>query len=112
MKDFLLAYWKELAYGFVAVMTLLLTLFRKKGKTNPAVEHVYSQLPSIISHIESVYGAGHGDVKKAAVLDVCDSLFYKLSGIHLKSSEYFMAKFDKAIEDILSTPSRKEKNEK
>jgi len=112
MKDFFVAYWKELAEGLIAIITLLVVLLKKRGKSNPALEKLYFQLPTIISHFESVYGSGHGEVKKSAVIEACDKLFFKLSGIHLKESEYYFDLVDKQIEKILSTPSRKEKDEK
>lgn len=108
MKDFFVAYWKELAEGLIAIITLCVVLLKKRGKSNPALEKLYEQLPLIIKEIEDKFGAGKGEVKKAAVLETCDALFYKLSGIHLKQSSYFLKLVDKQIEKILSTPSRKE----
>ena len=108
MKDFLLIYWKEICEGVVLILTLLLILLKSFGKSNPALEKLYEQLPLIIKDVEDKFGSGKGDVKKAAVLETCDALFFKLSGIHLKDSEYFLKLVDKQIEKILSTPSRKE----
>ena len=38
MKDFFVAYWKEIAEGLIAIITLLVVLLKKRGKSNPAVE--------------------------------------------------------------------------
>ena len=112
MKDFFVAYWKEIAEGLIAIITLLVVLLKKRGKSNPAVESLLLQLPTIIKKVEEKFGAGRGDVKKAAVIEASDELFYQLCGVHLKDSAYYSKVVSNQIEKILSTPSRKEKNEK
>lgn len=112
MKDFFVTYWKELAEAVILVLIFVIGLIgTKKKKSSPVLEVIYSQLPDIISRFEVVYGKGHGETKKDAVLDVCDGMFYKLTGFHLRQSEYYLRLVSDQIEKILCTPERK-KNEK
>lgn len=109
MKDFLFCYWKELSYVLVAILTILVTIFRKKGKVDPVLEKVLESAPAAICAAEKQYGSGHGELKKAMVMSILSKVYSSLTGYELKENSGIWKFISNSVESILSTPSRKEK---
>lgn len=112
MKEFLLTYWRELAYGLVALLTLLAALFRKKGKVDPVLDKLLQIAPDAICDAEKHYGDGNGALKKAMVMSILAHSYKSLTGYELKENSGMWNIISQHIEKILLTPERKENYEK
>ena len=109
MKDFLIAYYKELIVLLCFVIEIVLSLIAiiKKLKGRSSIyEQVLSALPSIIAKVEKAIGQGHGPEKFSMVIDILDKWFVKETGKVMTNSD--VVYFSEAIEKILSTPTKKE----
>lgn len=108
MKEFLISYWKELVSILIAVATLLLCIFRKKGKEDPVGEFMYSHIPTFIREIESKIGAGKGDTKKMLVMSIIAKYYKDITGFDLVEGSYLYDDYSRFVELILTTPQKKE----
>lgn len=107
MKEFLLTYWKELAYALVAILTLLLCIFRKKDKVEVVLDKILQIVPEAICDAEHHFGAGQGIVKKAMVMSVLAKSYKSLTGYELRENSGMWKFISKYVEDVLLTPERK-----
>lgn len=111
IKDFLLTYWKELVYGVIAIATLLVAIFRKKGRVDPVLDKILEAAPGVINHVENHYGAGNGALKKSMVMALLGKIYKKYTGYELCDQSELFHMISEYVEKILSTPERK-KDEK
>lgn len=107
MKEFLLTYWKELVYVFIAIFTLFLCIFRKKDKVEVVLDKIFQLVPEAIRDAEKHFGAGQGIVKKAMVMEVLSRAYKSLTGYELKEGSGMWKIISKYVEDVLLTPERK-----
>lgn len=111
MKEFFVQNWKLLVLCFCALLELIsvvnLLILQRKKTGDDSVQFVISKLPSFISSVEKVVGAGQGSIKKSAVLEVAIDLYKKLTGIKITEDSKIALRFGEAIEEILSTPQKK-----
>lgn len=91
---------------FEAIVFLVLLA---KKKVNPSISGIVAQLPALVGIAEEKFGAGKGADKKAYVLACASALFTKATGQVLSESSGIYKTFANAVEEILSTPQRKEK---
>lgn len=111
MKEFFVQNWKLFVLCFCALLELisvvnLCILYRKKSGDD-SVQFVITRLPSIISSVEKLVGAGEGLTKKSYVLELAIDLYKKLTGIKITNDSKIALRFDEAIEEILTTPQKK-----
>ena len=105
MKEFIFSNWKEIVIFVFTFACFLVSLFKKKGKVDPAKEKVISYLPHFIRDAESsIKGAKE---KKNFVLTSCINLYKVLTGVNITYDSYVAKEFSDAIEDILDTPQKK-----
>lgn len=108
--EFLQQNWQYLLSAFIAILTLIAALIRKKPSSSLFSEvmlDVLTELPGLINRVEC---AGNGKEKKAIVLDTAIELFEKRIGRDLTGDELKAASLEISadIEEILSTPTKKE----
>lgn len=106
--------WKFLVEIFIPLVSLIILCFVKKTKIN-IPESVQSllctQIPLWIMDAEAEFGAGNGEKKLKEVFTKAVAFLVKELGV--SSSEVIRCSGDwivAFIEDILSTPSKKEVN--
>lgn len=106
--EFLQIYWKELFYGFCALLSLVCVICRKsKVKVVDSVfEQAIQKLPRWILIAESVFSSGIS--KKDYVISEALRFISELSheDYEVVSKEY-EARLSTALENILSTPTKK-----
>lgn len=105
---FLTKFWSEIIYLVCALAALIISLCKKRGKMDPAIERVIRCLPLFIKDAEVSLGPKCGQFKKQRVLNSALGLYEKLTGIHITCDSYIAEQFCDAIEDILNTPQKKE----
>ena len=110
--DFLITYWKDILYVFVAIVTILVTLLKKRGKVEPVLSRIYEVIPQAVRTAEAIYGAGNGEAKKKMVMDYLSRAYQKLTGYQLKEKSYVYDGIAQFVEDVLATPERKDIYEK
>lgn len=106
--SFLSENWKELSVLLVAILTFLVSMLRKKGKVDPVVEYVLTQVPDVIIAAEERVGSGNGEEKKRIVMSMIGLIYKKLTGYILKEDSKYFSLFSKYVELVLSTPQKKE----
>ena len=112
MKDFILENYRLIILCGCAFLQLLWTFIlsligNKKSKRNEPFYQVIAKLPSIISKVEELHGAGNGAEKKAIVLSLALSSYKVLTGIELSDDSKIARWIGEAIEEILKTPQKK-----
>ena len=108
MKEFIFTYWKELVSLLLAFLTLLICLFKRKGKVDPVVETIYNCIPSFILDAEKKVGSGKGALKKSLVMGLVSKYYKKLSGLDLPVKSSLYADFQHFVEEVLECPQKKE----
>lgn len=90
----------------LSLIVILITVLRKKVKINDVFEMVLTVLPGYIREAESKFSVG--SEKYSYVFNRCIEHLVLLNG-HSKESNIkeYATKIDVAIENILSTPSKK-----
>ena len=88
----------------IELLTFLILSFIKTKKKLPGLAEVLVHLPKIINHVEKL--GKTGIEKKSLVLYIAKQLYEKEAGYEATSSAINV--IDEAIEDILSTPTKKE----
>lgn len=113
-KQFMLENWKWVIATLIALATLLVAIFRgkKKGKSvkDVIVDFILDKIPSYIRETE-VHG-GTAEQKKSyclnlALRDAAKEIGHQLT---VEEADYIVNKASEKIEDILSTPEKKEKS--
>lgn len=97
-----------LAAACLLDVILFLIGFLKKKKTTP-LGQVVQLLPLLICKAEYKYGSGNGALKKQFVMDAALNFYQKLTGIALTDDSVLADEISRAVELILSTPTRKGK---
>ena len=108
--EFLLKYWQYIVYCLAYLILLIISLIRKK--VNVKVDDIFSTvlmvLPNYIKEAENKFTAG--PEKFSYVFNRCVDLLLLLTG---DSKEDIIAKYTHkihiSIENILSTPEKKER---
>lgn len=108
LLQFFMENWKELSVLFVAVLTFLVSLFRKKGKVDPVIEFLLANIPHVINVFESRIGSGHGEEKKRSVMSQLCAAYKNMTGVALKEGSNYYKMLSEYVEEVLSTPHKKE----
>ena len=110
MKDFIIENYQFVATLILMVVSLLFVIFRKKVKVqDDIVSNIICMLPSIICKVERTITLEKcGSIKKAKVLDTALSVYKQITGVSLTYDSEIAIRIDKAIEDILCTPQKKD----
>lgn len=112
-KQFMLENWKWVVATVIALATLLVAIFRgkKKGKSvkDVIVDFISDRIPSYIRETEA--HGGTPEQKKSyclnlALRDAAKEIGHQLT---VEEANYIVNKASGKIEDILSTPEKKEK---
>lgn len=109
MIDFLIAHWCELTYIILTLVCLIVTLVKKTKvvSEDTVFEQLLVVLPKMIIGAE-VTGL-KGQEKKDIVLNVAIDWLVKLTGkTRVEIADLYLKRIEIAIEDILSTPKKKE----
>lgn len=105
--DFITQYWRELISLVILLISVLISLFRKRSTLNVADEIKKDVLVILPEMIKAVECAGHGQDKlNAVVLEVKKYIKKKYS---VKDVDVFIPFIISSIESILSTPTKKER---
>ena len=104
--DFVKSYWRELLSVCSVFCSLLLFFFGRRYKTSidEIKESVFEMLPTFICKVEE---SGHGCEKKSAVIELIK--LYVKKTFHFELNDKLIKFFSVAIENILSTPQKKER---
>lgn len=106
--------WKWVIATLIALATLLVAIFRgkKKGKSvkDVIVDFILDKIPSYIRETEA--HGGTAEQKKSyclnlALRDAAKEIGHQLT---VEEADYIVNKASEKIEDILSTPEKKEKS--
>lgn len=103
--DFLKAHYELIVSCLCLLISVFLTLIKKKPSYNKLDEiksYILSVLPLLISNVEC---PGNGETKKALVIKEVQLLLAKNFGF--TSYDYISVFVSNAIEDILRTPTKK-----
>lgn len=83
------------------ILTLIDTKLTKKEK----LENIIASLPTIITKVEQIFGGGNGDLKKEyALIEVQKACIAS----KLKIDDATIENLSQKIEEILTTPQKKE----
>lgn len=105
--DFITQYWRELTSLVILLISVLISLFRKRSSLNVADEIKKDILVILPELIKAVECAGHGQDKlNAVVLEVKKYIKKKYS---IKDIDVFTPFIIASIENILSAPTKKER---
>lgn len=105
--DFIVKYWREIASLVVLLISVLIQLVKKKpvlNKLDEIKEDVLEILPILINKVEE---PGNGQRKKNAVLQLVKQ-YMKKRWCLKDCPEWLELWVDDSIENILSTPTKKE----
>lgn len=105
--SFLIENWQPVSGLLLALLGLLLTLFKKKPKAYSFMDYadaIVSKIPELINEVEK---PGCGSSKKELVISRCLAKLKLCCSCSERELELAKKFFDKAIEDILSTPHKK-----
>ena len=109
MKEFIFTYFRELIACLcflLELVFLLIGIFKKRKKETPILLDLLELVPKYIAAAEKIIGSGKGEKKRDFVLDELSKVFYSYTGKTIDEATF---KFiSKAIEEILSTPQKKE----
>lgn len=89
-------------------LVLFLVGVLKKKKTTP-LGQVVQVLPIMIRKAEEKLGSGNGALKKQFVMDAALNFYQRLTGVALTDDSCLADEISHAIEEILSTPTKKGK---
>lgn len=106
MKQFLTTYWFELVLIGLTVVSCVVSIIRKKpSKSSEDVKLMISEvLPGFINLAEM-----SGVCGKAKLMFVVDSVMKRIKAyISSKDEQYWLTYISEQIENILSTPQKKE----
>ena len=106
MKEFLTTYWFELVLIVLTVVSCVVSIIRKKpSKTNEDVKLMISEvLPGFINLAEA-----SGVCGKAKLMFVVESILKRIRKyVSEKDTSYWMTYIQEQVENILSTPQKKE----
>ena len=108
--EFLQENWRFVAEIILTVIVLLVSLLRKKTtiKTD-GLTKVLMALPGLISEAEKVYGAGNGETKFTFVFAHAYSQLQEFYSDEVIKAHNFSVLVVAAIENILGTPTKKER---
>ena len=114
MNEFLLflkEHWRILAEIAVALIVILVTIFKKKVKFIDVVKEVILEvLPSAINKVEQKFGSGHGTEKLVYVCELVQTYICQKYGLSEEVVVRLYHSFIREnVEDILSTPTKKER---
>lgn len=113
-KQFVLAHWQSLLAILIALATLLVAIFKgkKEGKSvkEIIIDFITDRLPSYIRETEA--HGGTAEQKKSyclnlALRDAAKEIGHQLT---VEEADYIVNKVSDKIEDILSTPQKKEQS--
>lgn len=96
---------------FVDLVLAIICIVLKNRKDDPVLSIISDMLPGFIKEAENQIGAGHGSEKLTFVLKKVEQTYKKLTGVGLSLTGYLYRFFVNRIENILSTPSKKGKND-
>lgn len=104
--NFVQVYWREILEVVTLLSTFLVFLCKKVKVENPSIiAFIDRVLPGLLINAEHIFGDGHGDEKKAAVIEaLLNHLKKNFSGI---DEEQYKKVISEKIEFILSTPQKK-----
>lgn len=106
MKEFLTTYWFELVLIVITVVSCVVSIIRKKpSKTNEDVKLMIAEvLPGFINLAEA-----SGVCGKAKLMFVVESILKRIRKyVSGKDTSYWMTYIQEQVENILSTPQKKE----
>lgn len=106
MKEFLTTYWFELVLVVLTVVSCVISIIRKKpSKAVDDVKLIISEvLPGFINLAEM-----SGVCGKAKLMFVVDSVMKRIKAyVSSKDEQYWMTYISEQVENILSTPQKKE----
>ncbi len=110
MKDFIFTWYKEILFCVSVVIEFvffIVALIKKSKKQTPITLDLLELVPKYIAAAEKILGSGKGEKKRDFVLDELSKIFFNYTGHSMDEATF---KFlSKAIEEILSTPQKKEK---
>ena len=102
-------FWISIATTAIGIITTIISIITNKSKTKSQklvkLAKIVQKLPGYIQEAETIFGAGTGTAKMAYVLNKV-----QLDCIQNKV-EYSEEQFKGEIENILSTPKKKESTE-
>lgn len=113
-KQFVLEHWQALLAILIALATLLVAIFKgkKEGKSvkEILIDFITDRLPSYIRETEA--HGGTAEQKKSyclnlALRDAAKEIGHQLT---VEEADYIVNKVSDKIEDILSTPQKKEQS--
>lgn len=102
-------FWISIATTAIGIITTIVSITTNKSKTKSQklvkLAKIVQKLPGYIQEAETIFGAGTGTAKMAYVLNKVqlDCITNKV--------EYSEEQFKGEIENILSTPEKKEKKD-
>lgn len=114
IKQFILAHWQSILAILIALATLLVAIFKgkKEGKSvkEIIIDFITDKLPSYIRETEA--HGGTAEQKKSyclnlALRDAAKEIGHQLT---VEEADYIVNKVSEKIEDILSTPQKKEQS--
>lgn len=108
--NFINAHRELLASCFLAVVTLVLQLIKKKPVAYSYKDYLvecFTILPYWIENAEEIYGASSGPDKRQYVIDKAISFLESKVDITLKQRDSAVESVSYLIESILSTPQKK-----
>lgn len=114
IKQFILAHWQSILAILIALATLLVAIFKgkKEGKSvkEIIIDFITDRLPSYIRETEA--HGGTAEQKKSyclnlALRDAAKEIGHQLT---VEEADYIVNKVSGKIEDILSTPQKKEQS--
>lgn len=112
MIEFILENWKFLLEIFLLVLSFFLLLLKKKAKIvidDKVLASLFREIPVWISEAEDIYSSGNGENK---FLFVCNkALQYIADSLSISIKEIpgsLILEIKEMIEDVLSTPIKKE----
>lgn len=117
MIEFLTKYWHIIVDVFSLIAAFAVLFYSRKHKLSSSIAdeallYIHRVLPDLIVSVEQL--GYKGEEKKEVVISTAMDLMAKKFGRKLSSEEsvYYRNDVSSAIEDILSTPTKKEvKNE-
>lgn len=105
--DFIVQYWQYFSVGIVLLLNILLFILKKKPVLvqDSLKQVLLTLLPGFIAGAEKAIGAGSGETKLALVLNAVDEWLRNNGFTFTPELRSFI---HQSIENILSTPQKKE----
>ena len=108
MVDFLLSYWRLIALVILIVINIIISLVRRPKVIDTVIDTINEYVPTAINIAEKAIGAGNGSAKLNyaidAVLNYLEFRFNLSRNVLERYKKYIVVE----IENVLSTPQRKE----